>query len=267
MRLIVSLTTTPKRLAAIAPTLRSLVSQTRLPEQIWIHLPRTLARTGETYVLDPSLVAQFREFPIVWNWVDQDDGPGTKLTPTVRLFSPQSDLYFVTVDDDISYPENLLEQYENYLSKRGSACAVGLSGFVFRPPLLEWLKQEHTVPADVLEGYASVCYPSTIFDRDFDGYLKTCLANQVTRLSDDIYLSNWVALQGLERERFFSEKCNLPKMVAAGAVLDLGQGEDALHLGASKTVPSSLPRNFLSLMHLKREGLLAPSFAHALKSN
>lgn len=266
MQFIVSLTTTPRRLSSIAKTLQSLVDQIRLPEKILVHLPLTLTRTGEPYILDQALVERFKSYPVEWNWVAQDDGPGTKLIPTTRLFSAQSNLYYVTVDDDIFYPKNLLEQYERYLSKSSATCAVGLSGFNFCPPLLDWPKTQDTVKVDVLEGYGSVCYPSAIFGLSFEQYLQVCLKNPATRLTDDIYFSNWCALQGIERHRFFSTQCNLPGMVATGAILTVGENEDALHLGASKTVPPSLPRNFLTLMHLKRAGLLAPVFSHAFKS-
>ncbi|CAI5710150.1 unnamed protein product [Hyaloperonospora brassicae] len=109
-RVVVSLTTTPSRLAHVMDSVRSLVAQSLRPDQIYVNIPtgamkRHPARQynnteipSELMHIAPSLVQINRCV---------DDGPASKLLATLRLETNASTL-IITLDDDFVYPSELV---------------------------------------------------------------------------------------------------------------------------------------------------------------
>lgn len=100
---IVTLSTTPKRIMSIKPTLVSLLKQTIAPSAIQINLGKNLFDNAEI----PSFLESLNVVKI--NFTEQDLGPATKLIPTLEQLKG-TDRLIVVVDDDMFYHETLLEQ-------------------------------------------------------------------------------------------------------------------------------------------------------------
>jgi hypothetical protein len=98
-RLVVTLTTIPERGAALIPTLRSLLDQTWPADRIVIAWPEA-TRSGKPYPAPPPLPEGVDLLAC------QDEGPATKLLPTLKA---EPDAVLVVVDDDVIYPVDFLE--------------------------------------------------------------------------------------------------------------------------------------------------------------
>jgi len=101
--LVVSLTTIPSRLDAIAPTIKSLQRQTHRAAEIRLCLPEWSAREQRAYVV-PGWLVELRCVRIVRC---ADEGPATKFLSALRSVAP--DQAVVVVDDDRIYHPRLLE--------------------------------------------------------------------------------------------------------------------------------------------------------------
>ena len=98
-RLVVSLTSYPKRFKELATTLKTLLSQEVRPDVVvlWIY-------KDDAHLLPPS-VLQLRSKGLSIRIVDVDMRSYLKLVPALAEFK---DAYIVTADDDIYYPRDWL---------------------------------------------------------------------------------------------------------------------------------------------------------------
>ena len=256
----VSLTTVPPRVRACLTTLSSLVNQSRKPDAIFFNVPHTCARLGgERYVLPPEVTAFCERNGVTINRCE-DEGPITKLLPTLRRELPQGAL-LMTADDDIAYPVRHLQGLLEAHAKHG--CAVGYSGFY----LLEYNLVQHTSPpgvVDVLEGYAGALYPRAAFDlAGFEAYLAASGAAQApARLADDLLISNYLAGRGVRR--MYVAAPDVDRQVMLKAVEPHAKDATALHTDAGNltrylTVARTLnARGALHLRNVKeRQALYA----------
>jgi len=103
----VCLTTTPKRIAKIGPTLASLADQSVPPTGIFLYLPDR-SKGGQPYTV-PDFVSQNPLITI--KTVREDVGPATKwfYTGADRSIGEQTPI--IVLDDDQVYPKRLLEHY------------------------------------------------------------------------------------------------------------------------------------------------------------
>jgi len=102
-RTVISLTTIPSRLYKIAPTLCSLLDQTKRVDEIRLNIPYKTMK-GQKYKI-PKVFDQMTNVKIYR--VEKDLGPSTKLLPTVRDESPKTNI--IVVDDDMIYGKRLVE--------------------------------------------------------------------------------------------------------------------------------------------------------------
>ena len=100
--LIVSLTTIPSRLPAIADTLRSLLRQTERAREIRLCLPSWSVRENAAYEV-PAWLSRLKSVRIV---ASQDVGPATKFLGTLTAV-PRDQAVLVLDDDRIYHPELL----------------------------------------------------------------------------------------------------------------------------------------------------------------
>lgn len=119
-RVVVSLTALPDRLAQMRPVLESLRNQTRPADEIRVHVPTQLARTGTAYGDVPRWLAQLATLVRV----ERDLGPATKLIPAVQKFRGDDDVLLVVVDDDTLYPPRLVETLVEWASRLDAAVAM-----------------------------------------------------------------------------------------------------------------------------------------------
>jgi hypothetical protein len=266
-----SLTTSPKRLPLLKPTLTSLIGQKNIKaEKIIVNLPTVFKRTKEIYPDPASVFSQedltfFADNGVVFHQVQEDLGPITKLVGGVQYIKKVSTAptssYIVTVDDDIFYNAHILDAYDICIQRDLGTFAMGFAGFVFvpQPPYISAVYGSR--PCNVVEGYLSVCYNTQWFDNErFPRYLDVCLKNAECFSSDDFVISNWlsqisvvrllISFPFVSREIMWHQKC----------ILDYGNQEDALHNGAACGM-NNVDRYRKSKLFLKTVNLLSQEFS------
>jgi hypothetical protein len=226
-RFVCSFTTSPTRIHAIEPVLNRLLSQTYPCDSIHINIPRRFARTGESYTLPAFL----NHPKIKLNWFDTDDGPIMKVAGTVRTIPQNEDVWIVYMDDDILYPEKMLEYYAKYISKNKKQ-VYAPCGFTYHPDkVYEWGTYSKI---GVPEGYGSVCAHRSFFGPDFLEYVSTVTKNKDCRLSDDMVMGWYFEKSRIPIRQLYESDFN-DKFILKHCVMDHGNQEDAIHNGASGT--------------------------------
>lgn len=269
IKLVVSLTTTPKRLPLIMETLESIINQLHFSfvHKIYVHIPDICKRTNEIYPDPKELFDNKYEDIIVWNKCGEDLGPITKLQGILNILPEEEDVWIITIDDDIKYLQYLIELYILFLNrivpKENKNIAFGISGFTYTNEpskgysfnaIYDAVKQ-----TDILEGYASICYHRSYFKKSWKNYLDKCLDNKYCKFSDDLIISNWLSLHKIQllvigspwvcRKTLWGAKCMLPH----------GDEEDALHKGGllEDNLSNNYERYIQSMKYLKKIKLLS----------
>ncbi len=109
-RTVISLTSIPSRIDHIKTTLNSLLDQTVRVDEISLNLPRKTRRGGDKLVI-PNFLKGLKNVKIYI--IDDDQGPATKLLPTLRRERGE-DTRIIYLDDDMVYNKSLIETLTNY---------------------------------------------------------------------------------------------------------------------------------------------------------
>ena len=120
-RVVISMTTIPSRLNKIAPTLCSILSQTRRVDEIRLNIPYR-SRKGEKYNI-PKCFNKFRYIKIYRT--NKDYGPSTKLLPTLKDEKHSS---IIVIDDDMIYGSDLVRQLVRSFVKHKEKVAITYYG-------------------------------------------------------------------------------------------------------------------------------------------
>ena len=191
MRIVVSLSTIPSRVEKLNIIVDNMLRQTLQPDSIIINLPFHSIREKRPYPIFSS------SCPLVKVNRCKDYGPLTKLYPTLQVEKDENTL-IVTVDDDVNYPLDLLEQlYKAY--KRNRECAIGASGYTVgkwwnlfgrvNKPLVD-------TKTSVIEGYSGCLYKRGFFKDDLLDYGD---APKTMFYHDDLWISGYLAKRGIPR--------------------------------------------------------------------
>jgi len=208
MRIVGSLTTIPSRINSLIPTLLSLSTQTVPLDQIYLVIPRVSNKETAEYKI-PTIIYSYAKIIIV----NKDYGPITKLIgPLDQENDP--DTRIITFDDDIIYPENLVE----YLLKKSSTqpnSAIGTAGIRIGsfPSYLSFATNydnsqnhwynfkpsENGDNVDILAGYAG-----NLFKRRFFPITTTEIINHAFEeldvfKNDDVLISSYLSKAGVPR--------------------------------------------------------------------
>src|SRR6266516_4728550 len=107
-RVIASLSTVPDRINNLTPTSRSLLRQTRPPDEIVLAIPEFSVRERRPYVV-PKYISRLPRVRVLH--CPKDWGPATKFIPIVReeLAAGRGNTLIMGVDDDRIYPRDALE--------------------------------------------------------------------------------------------------------------------------------------------------------------
>ncbi len=226
--------------------IHSILDQTRKPDLFLLNIPEEFARTGESYI-----VPKYIRKSLTVNRTPCDYGPATKIVPTViyltdssrvREFDPNH-TRIIYLDDDIAYPKRMIESYERMIAPNDDNVWT-TTGFDFVNMHLNG-KREHKDTATIAEGYGSVCVKLNTFHEDFIRYMThyTAVENQICRLSDDIILSNYyhrrnVGIYIMNIRGFLS----IQDIWDEKRILEYGNEDDALHMGASGTSDNNVDR-------------------------
>src|SRR6266481_7343400 len=200
-RVIASLSTVPDRINNLRPTIRSLLNQTRPPDEIVLAIPEFSIREKRPYVVPKYLLRlpRVRILHCVKDW-----GPATKFIPAVReeLAAARYSSLIMVVDDDRIYPRDVLETYLHY-NKQLPDAALCFRGAAM-PRDLDWrhakmirareLRQPQ--PAAVITGCGSYLIQPRFFDESLWDYSQ---APKGAFYMDDIWISGCLDRRGVER--------------------------------------------------------------------
>jgi len=200
-RLVCSLTTLPDRIGNLEPTIRSLVEQTRPPDEIVIAVPEFSKRQGKQYVV-PDYLAKIPRVRILR--VPEDWGPATKFIPVIQgeLAAGRGDTLVVVVDDDRTYPCDALETYLHYHAQLPEAALCFRGALI--PHNLVWLLPKliranqirEPERVAVMTGTASYLVQPRFFDSTLWDYNPAPMS---AFYMDDIWISGNLDRRGVEK--------------------------------------------------------------------
>jgi hypothetical protein len=153
-RVIVGLTTTPKRIGTILPTLKSLLNQSRPADQIILSISEKLARTGERFGVIPKEVQELADSGKLQIYRTKDYGPATKFIGPLELGGDPDDK-ICWLDDDILYSPRLLQTLAEEIQNRPKT-AIGVCGFFMTGDKGYAIAPDHGGHAEILEGFGGV---------------------------------------------------------------------------------------------------------------
>jgi Glycosyl transferase family 2 len=200
-RVVASLSTVPDRINNLGPTIRSLLRQTRPPDEIVLAIPEFSIREQRPYAV-PKHVSHWPLLRVLH--CRRDWGPATKFIPIVReeLAAGRGNTLIMVVDDDRVYPRDALETYLHYNEQLPEA-ALCFRGAAM-PRNLDWrhakmirareLRQPQ--PAAVITGCGSYLIQPRFFDESLWDYSQ---APQGAFYMDDIWISGHLASRNVKR--------------------------------------------------------------------
>jgi len=155
MRVVGSLTTLPKRIDKIGPTIQSILNQSHKLDVLYLNIPH-FTQKGEKYVI-PHFISKLNHQNIIKINRCKDYGAITKIIPTLQQ-ETDSNTIILTFDDDVEYGNNIVEKLVDAIKKYPDAC-VGMSGWIVGdfPFQLELVKNENR-EVDWLQGTHCVAY-------------------------------------------------------------------------------------------------------------
>lgn len=197
-----SMTTTPDRINKLKPTINSLLRQTEAPKGIFLNIPHK-SRSGKSFNIPDFLLSH--EKIIILRC--EDEGPVTKLLPTLRYFSNRTEsVPVVVLDDDQVYPKTLLETYARK-SKNENQYAWTLCGWLAPKDLKHQSRNvllgggvKLTSPkanitedtdVDILQGASSYLIETGFFNDAVFQLIKSAF------YADDVWISGILAKQGV----------------------------------------------------------------------
>jgi hypothetical protein len=200
-RVIVSLSTVPERIGNLGPTIRSLLRQTRPPDEIVVAVPEYSIREQRSYVV-PKYVSRWPRLRVLH--CTRDWGPATKFIPIVReeLTAGRGNTLIVVVDDDRIYPRDALETYLHY-SEQLPEAALCFRGAAM-PRSLDWRDAKmiraselrEPQPTAVITGCGSYLIQPRFFDESLWDYSQ---APQGAFYMDDIWISGCLTRRNVKR--------------------------------------------------------------------
>jgi hypothetical protein len=201
LRVIVSLSTVPDRIGNLEPTIRSLLRQTRPPDEIVLAIPEFSLREQRHYIV-PKFIARLPRVRVLH--CGKDWGPATKFIPAIddQLTAGRENTLIMVVDDDRLYPRDALETYL-YYSRQLPDAALCFRGAAM-PSSLDWndakmvygreLREARRVA--VITGCGSYLVRARFFDRSLWDYTG---APSAAFYMDDIWISGWLSRRAVKR--------------------------------------------------------------------
>ena len=200
-RVIASLSTVPDRINNLSPAIRSLLNQTRPPDEIVLAIPEFSVREQRPYVV-PKYISRLPRVRVLH--CAQDWGPATKFIGAIQdeLAAGRENTLIMVIDDDRLYPRDALETYL-YYSEQLPDAALCFRGAAM-PSTLDWddAKMIHAKdlreprPVAVITGCGSYLVRPRFFDQSLWDYSA---APSIAFYIDDIWISAWLSRRGVKR--------------------------------------------------------------------
>lgn len=200
-KVVITMTTTPQRIGVIFPTLASLLDQTVRVDEICLNIPY-VSRKGLKYHI-PRWLTRLKS--VTLHRVEIDEGPSTKLLPTLRREDTRTRI--LVFDDDNIYHsqtvELLVNAFEQY-AREGRRVAVTHYGVMLHrngtiPKFLSFTRTRSMfckpTAVDLLQGcHGFIVTPDFFPSESLDIRNRPPDAVSV----DDIWFSCWLWLTGVE---------------------------------------------------------------------
>jgi hypothetical protein len=231
---IVSITTSPRRIKLMKNTLDSILNQTYPPDLIRINIPKQFKRTGQTYEI-PDFIKNNHKIQIFQ--YEEDYGPIMKLLPTLSDYSEHPNANIIYVDDDVLMLPHTIETFIKYININPNFVYC-LSGFDFKGPQ-NWIRNNN-VPCyvNIPEGYMSVCFSNKIIKKitnqitySIKDYYSFFSKNEYCFTSDDLMIGNFLAMNNIQIYKIHDDKANFNLWWKSGCELQYGKaGDGIMHL-------------------------------------
>ena len=151
---VVGLTTTPRRLSKIGPTLMSLINQSRPADRIILSLADKIARTGEEFEQIPQNIQNLVDQGKIEIHRTKDYGPATKFVGLMEV-EKDPEAFLIWCDDDMQYNENMIWSMLSESSIRPNS-ALSAMAFDMKEGQSYSPVVRNGSPAEILEGFGGV---------------------------------------------------------------------------------------------------------------
>jgi hypothetical protein len=200
-KVIASLTTLPDRIEHLELTLRSLLEQTRPPDEIVLAVPEISLRQKKPYSI-PAYLSKIPTLRILRP--KKDWGPATKFIPIVQeeLAANRSDTLIMVVDDDRTYPSDAIETYLRNHERLPDAALCFRGGpmprnfYWFVPKLFLGTRIREPRRVAVITGCGSYLIQPRFFDPTLWDYSD---APASAFYMDDIWISGQLDRRGVQK--------------------------------------------------------------------
>ena len=190
-RVIASLTTLPDRIDNLEPTIRSLVEQTRPPDEIVLAIPQFSIRQKMEYTVPAYLQAIPR---VRLLRCEKDWGPASKFIPIIQeeLAADRGRTLIMVADDDRIYPRDALEIFLHYHKQMSDAALCFRGALIprslvwFLPKIFRASQIREAKRVAVITGTASYLIQPRFFDSALWDYSN---APASAFYMDDIWIS------------------------------------------------------------------------------
>jgi len=251
MKIVISVTTTPKRINLIKSVLLSIMRQTHKFDILYLNIEKTIK---VPYFLT-NLAIKDKRFVI--NFCDRDYGPLTKLVPTLKV-EQDPETIIVCCDDDQLWDRNTLAYFMKHRKKfpndaiSMSGWCVGNFPFIFQ---VCWnTKKSHLV--DWIEGTNGILIRRDMLDLnqllDYSG-----LSSEYEKLlykNDDHWISYNLHRKGVNRRKIAGNASDFFKETTARSINSIS-GQSGFFINVfkivqtfkfyNKSVPISLDTSFI----------------------
>lgn len=200
-RVIASLTTLPDRIANLEPTIRSLLEQSRPPDEIVLTIPRSSIRQKAEYVV-PDYLKNIPRLRILH--CEKDWGPATKFIPIIQeeLAAGRGETLIMVVDDDRIYPRDALAIFLHYHQQMPDAALCFRGALIprnlvwFMPKIFRASQIREVKRVAVITGTASYLIQPRFFDSALWDYSD---APPSAFYMDDIWISGQLERRGIDK--------------------------------------------------------------------
>ena len=173
MKAVISLKTIPTRIDDLYYTIYSLLDQSVRVDEIIINIPY-LSSKGIEYKIPLWLKKLNKKYQFIILNRCEDEGPITKLTPTIRKYNEETAIF--VFDDDTIYKYNIVESLGN-LSKKYPNCAITSTGYRFfnknkTPRSYKSFAESNVKHVDILMGNNGYLVYNTFFKDDWEAHYK-----------------------------------------------------------------------------------------------
>lgn len=233
-KVIISLTTSPKRLKSIYAVLCTLDIEN--VNEINIVLPKTYGSKKEKYnQKDINYCKKFPKVKVIRTSIDY--GPITKMLPTIEKAKAKD--IIISIDDDVCYPMGMVNEmiYSKIVRYPNHTISSPMEGFQMRKYIKNfknmWPTKDYkrSPYIDIVEGWSGIAYDkcsaNTEMMKKFAGISKHCY------LSDDLVISYVLESSGIKKVAVNNDYTFAPYPY------EFGTGDDALHKGGGADVKPS----------------------------